>query len=166
MEEFLDQIEKAMDSGLFYLALFCCLALPDICGAISSENGVANRNKYKAWFNKYVAPKYHGFLDGDNCYAFRCAAIHQGRASHEGLGYDRILFVDSHSNPELWMHKNVLNGVLNLDTRSFCSDIIEGVRQWIADGSQDEAFKRNYITFLRRHKKGLDPLVSGVDVFS
>ncbi|MDI6742890.1 MAG: hypothetical protein QMD11_09125 [Smithella sp.] len=166
MKEFLEQIRETLDSGQFYLALFCCLALPDICGAISSEDGLASGSKYKAWFDRYVSPKYNGNLDGSNCYAFRCAALHQGRAEHNNLGYRRILFIDPVSSPEIQMHNNILNDALNLDVRLFCADILESVQQWIKESSNNEVFKRNYSVFLQRHEGGLPPYISGVDVFS
>ena len=55
MDEFLDEIAASCKAGNFYVTLFCCLALPDICGAISSADGTANGRKYKAWFDTYVA---------------------------------------------------------------------------------------------------------------
>jgi hypothetical protein len=165
MDEFLDQIENAMDAGHFYLALFCCLAIPDICGAISSANGRATGRDYKVWFDRYVSPRYDGNLDGDRCYAFRCAALHQGRTDHKGLGYDRILFLDP-SECQVVVHNNVLNGALNIDTRCFCTDIIAGVRQWMSESSGNETFKGNYATLLRRYKGGLSPYISGTDVFT
>lgn len=166
MEEFLDQIQIAIDNGQFYLALFCCLALPDICGAISSQDGLATGHRYKEWFDRYVSLKYNGNFDGSNCYAFRCAALHQGRSKHKNLGYKRILFIDPASSPGTRMHNNILNDALNIDTRDFCTDVIEGVRQWIGEHSRDQIFERNYAAFLKRYRGGLPPYIYGVDVFS
>jgi len=61
MRHLLEQIKKGLDNNLYYLSLFAALALPDICGAINSESGEANKDKYVQWFNKYVAGKYRGF---------------------------------------------------------------------------------------------------------
>jgi hypothetical protein len=165
MEEFMGQIEVALDNGQFYLALFCCLTLPDICGAISSNDGLSSATKYKAWFDRYVSPKYDGNLNGSNCYAFRCAALHQGRSTNRNIRYKRILFVDP-ASAEIKMHNNVLDDVLNIDTHDFCKDIIEGVRHWIKDYAGNKAFITNYPTFLSRYKGGFPPYISGVDVFS
>ena len=38
MHDLLEQIEKALECNLYYLALQSTLALPDICGALESEN--------------------------------------------------------------------------------------------------------------------------------
>lgn len=165
MDEFLEQIEAAINANQFYLALFCCLALPDICGAISSADGVAVGGRYREWFDRYVSPRYEGNLDGSNCYAFRCAVLHQGRVEHKNLGYRRIIFVDPNTAHGVTMHNNVLNDALNIDARQFCIEIIQGVRQWLEENSENANFKKNYETFLKRRKGGLEAYITGVDVF-
>lgn len=166
MEEFLEQIEASCKIGHFYLALFCCLALPDICGAISSDDGIANGQRYKDWFDAYVAPSYGGSFDGGNCYAFRCAALHQGRSDHKNLGYTRIVFLVPTGTNQSRMHNNVLNDALNLDVTEFCHDIVGAVRTWMRREASNPAFQRNMATFLRRHRGGLAPYIVGADVFS
>lgn len=166
MEEFLDQIEESCKIGHFYLALFCCLALPDICGAISSADGIANGQRYKHWFDTYIAPAYKGSFDGSNCYAFRCSALHQGRPDHKNLGYTRIVFlVPSETNPSR-MHNNVLNDALNLDVAEFCHDIVGAVRTWMHCEASNPDYQRNMAAFLKRHIGGLPPYIVGADVFS
>lgn len=166
MDEFLNEIEVSCKAGHFYITLFCCLALPDICGAISSDDGIANGQKYKDWFDTYVTPKYGGNFDGGNCYAFRCAALHQGRSTHKNLGYTRIIFLAPTTASQSRMHNNVLNDALNLDIVEFCRDIICAVRTWIRCEAPNSAFQRNMATFLRRYRGGLAPYIEGVDVFS
>lgn len=166
MEEFLDEIEASYEAGHFYLALFCCLALPDICGAISSADGIASGQKYKVWFDAYVAPKYEGNFDGSNCYAFRCAALHQGRSAQRNLGYTRVLFLAPTDANRLCMHNNVLNDALNLDVGEFCRDMISAVRIWMHREASNPTFQRNMASFLQRHRGGLPPYIVGVDVFS
>lgn len=165
MNELLAQIESSLKNNEFYLALFVSLAMPDICGALGSKNGQANGNRYKAWFDKYVSHNYRGNLDGSNCYAFRCATLHQGRAKHKNLGYSRILFADPASSG-IVMHNNVLNDALNIDVRHFCQDIVKGVRAWLKDMTGNVNFDNHYLHFLKRHKGGLAPYISGIDVFS
>ena len=166
MDEFLDEIEASCKAGYFYVTLMCCLALPDICGAISSDDGLASGQKYKAWFDTYVAPNYEGNLDGSNCWAFRCAALHQGKSTHKNLGYSKILFLAPTDDNKFCMHNNILNDALNLDIGEFCHDIIAAVRNWMCSEKSSRAFQRNMATFLKRHKGGLASYVTGVDVFS
>ena len=46
MELILKEIERALDAKLYYLALQASLTLPDICGALQSNDGVAKKHKY------------------------------------------------------------------------------------------------------------------------
>ena len=52
MELILKEIERALDAKLYYLALQASLTLPDICGALQSDDGVAKNYKYIAWYDK------------------------------------------------------------------------------------------------------------------
>jgi hypothetical protein len=47
MEELIRQIREANSAGLYYLALFAAIALPDICGALEAADGRANDDRYK-----------------------------------------------------------------------------------------------------------------------
>lgn len=93
MRNFLAQIKKGLDVNLYLLSLFSALAIPDICGAMGSENGEASAEKYKTWFDKYVAPKYNNFLNGDDCYYSRCSLLHQGSSQHNKSNYKRVLLL-------------------------------------------------------------------------
>lgn len=165
MNELLDQIERACGRGDFYLALFSCLTLPDICGALSSSDGRASGSRFKSWFNQYVSFKYQGNFSGESCYAFRCAALHQGRTDHNALGYSRILFL-APSQSGAVMHNNVLNDALNLDISEFCADVIAGVRQWLIDDCANAFVQKNLESMLRRHAGGIPPYVTGADIYS
>jgi hypothetical protein len=46
MDEILKQVHAALSGKAYYPALFVCLTLPDICGALESENGYATSSKY------------------------------------------------------------------------------------------------------------------------
>ena len=73
MKGFLEQIQIGLKANLYYLSLFVALTIPDICGAIGSENGLASSDKYKDWFDRYVADKSGGFLTAEDCYLFLCS---------------------------------------------------------------------------------------------
>src|SRR3990167_10578362 len=124
MKDFLEQIEAALNSNLYYVALFTALSIPDICGALESSDGFATDEKYKKWFDKHIAPKYNGFLTGEDCYYFRCSLLHQGSSYHPKSSYSRIIFVEPQATTNIF-HNNILNNALNIDVRIFCKDIIE-----------------------------------------
>jgi hypothetical protein len=85
MRDLFQQIDCAVGANLYYVALLAALSLPDICGAMESDDGEATGQRYIAWFNRWVAPKYTvrgaPSLTGEVCYYYRCSALHQGRAA-------------------------------------------------------------------------------------
>lgn len=170
MEEFLDQLDKVANSGFSYVSLFTALTVPDICGALEVDDGLAKGDRYRAWFDKWVAPKYtvgpdrRPSLSGATCYAYRCGLLHQGRSMHEKLGYSRIMFVER-TNGNVF-HNNVLNDALNIDIPLFVKSITSSARDWIKTMAGNEAFEKNIEHFMKRHAGGLPPYIVGVDVIS
>jgi hypothetical protein len=164
MEELLEQIERATLNGSYLVGLYVALALPDICGALESNNGKATGNRYQAWFNKWVSTKYDGKLTGEQCYAYRCGLLHQGRSKHKNLGYSRIFFLEP--NPNMMFHKNIMNDAYNLDLLIFCNDITASVREWLPTMQDNVNFINNYEHFMKRHENGLAPFVVGVPVIA
>jgi len=165
MKDFLLQIKKGLDENLYLLSLFSALAIPDICGAMSSENGDAHFEKYTAWFDKYITPKYNGFLSGKDCYLFRCSLLHQGSSQHPGSNYKRVLFIEP-SATTLIAHNNILNDALNIDVKIFCNDIVLSAEEWLKENQETELYKKNYDKFMRRYPNGLSPYIVGVPVIS
>lgn len=165
MRELLLQIKKGLDQNLYFLSLFSALAIPDLCGAMSSDNGEASPEKYKAWFDKYVAPQYSGFLSGEDCYLFRCSLLHQGSSQHPGSGYKRVLFIEPYASTNIF-HNNIMSDALNIDVKIFCDDIVSGAQEWLNENEETELYKKNHDKFMRRYPNGLPPYIIGVPVIS
>ena len=165
MEDLLQQIEEGLKHNQYYLSLFVALTIPDICGAHGSEDGKATGQRFKNWFNKYVAPKYSGFLDGDTCYLFRCSLLHQGLTNHINSRYSRILFIEPRTTSNI-LHNNIMQDALNIDVNIFCQDIIASAREWLKEVKDTDQFKINFEKFVKRHPTGLAPYIKGVPVIS
>lgn len=165
MRDFLAQIKKGLDVNLYLLSIFSALAIPDICGAMSSENGEANKEKYKDWFDEYIASKYNNFLDGEDCYYFRCSLLHQGSSQHSKMNYKRVLFIEPSTTTHVF-HNNILNDALNIDVKIFCSDLVNGAEKWLAENENTELYKKNNDKFMRRYPDGLSPYIMGVPIIS
>ena len=162
MERLLHEITTAADNGLFYLALFGALAVPDICAGMESPGGQTSEVKYRAWFDQWAAGKFHGMVSGEDCYGFRCSMLHQGRAHpHKGL-YSRVIFVEPKGR--VFMHLNVINDALNLDIQSFCRDLVESAREWLPTVESKPEFQANLAAFIIRHENGIAPYVVGLPV--
>ena len=154
MERFLNSLEKAIKNKNWYAALFIGLAIPDICGKIENPNDRAGP-RYRAWFKAYVEPQYtmevgrssgesHIFLSADDCYALRCAYLHEGadditeQNARETL--ERFHFIEPPPNNGR-VHCNQRDQVLQLQVDIFCSDIISGVKKWLAGKSENKDIK-------------------------
>lgn len=168
MEDFLKEIELALEHKLYFIALSSTLTLPDICGALGSENNKASGKKYKEWYDKYAFNKCSTILDGHNCYKFRCSLLHQGStidsSEKNKSKFSRILFLEL--NKMILMHDNLIDDVLNLDINLFCKGMIDAVRYWFAEVSKNDIFKKNYPNMIKRYKGGLKPFVNGMTVIS
>jgi hypothetical protein len=164
MRDFLQQIGLALQANLYYVGLFAVLAIPDMCGAAASKDGRSTREKYIAWFDKYVGGKCQ-FLTGDDCYRFRCSALHQGSSQHASSSYSRVIFVEPSASTNIF-HCNVLNDALNIDVRIFCEDMTNGALQWLSEVEGTEPFETNKTKFMTRYSSGLPPYIVGVPVIS
>lgn len=139
-------IEKSLDNRNWYSALTLALALPDICANVCSPTEGSKR-RYARWYDQYMLSKYtshigpdkheHVFLNGEDCYALRCALLHEG--SHDiteqraRQALESFNFVVPPSGCRV--HMNQFNNALQLQVDVFCLDICESVHRWMADSS-------------------------------
>lgn len=163
MEDLVAQVRAASAANLYYVALLTALTLPDMCGALESEDGIASGARSADWFDRNVAPAYGGVLDGESAYKFRCSLLHQGTTQHASNKYARLLFVEPGASTNIF-HNNALNDALNVDVRVFCEDMCRAVDGWLPAARALPQFERNFERFVRRHPDGLAPYIVGVPV--
>lgn len=182
MRDVLDQIERGLEANLYYLSLFTCLALPDICGAIESEDGQASGDRYAAWYDKWVGPRFMDTvrasmpqgvpfsppqiknpLTGEACYRFRCSLLHQGSTQHPKSPFTRILFIAPDVRG-LVVHHSRLEDALCIDLRLFCAEVIAGTQLWLDAVEHTVRFRTNYDRFIRLYPDGLQPYIHGLPV--
>lgn len=166
MDELLNQIDQAAQASLSYLALVGAMCVPDMCAALESSKGETNRQRYAAWFDQWVAPRYtvgpsnRPSLTGADAYALRCSLLHQGRTQNPRGSYSRVIFVEG-----LAIHNNVTGGALNLEVATFCSDVTGAARQWLRANRNTPTFQKNYPLFMQRYANGV-PQLQGVPVIT
>ena len=154
MQHLLTAIKAAVAQRNWYAALCTTLALPDICGWLEDPTA-KTQPRYVAWFDHFIASQYisevgatherHVFLSGRDCYALRCAFLHEGREEianqvvREAL--DRFQFIVP---PEGWMvHNNQHGSKLQLQVDIFCLQFAAGGECWLRDvGSKPEIAAR------------------------
>ena len=168
MNEILNEIQKALQHKLYFLALSSTLTLPDICAALESDNNKTTGKKYKQWYNTYAYGKCSSFLDGHSCYKFRCSLLHQGSSKYSSeynkSDFERIIFLEP--NHTFFMHDNIINDALNLDIVTFCNGMIKAVRSWEQIVCSSETFKKNYSNTIKLYPNGLPPYIVGPSVIS
>ena len=71
----------------------------------------------------------------EDCYRLRCKCLHQGLP--ERMEQDRIHFTAPDSSPNIIVHMNSFNGVLQISIDQFCRDISVAVLSWWKEAQQD-----------------------------
>ena len=141
MDNLIKALESSIASKNWYGALFLALSVPDICGYLEFPSK-RSQDRYEEWFKKYMLSKYsscigpehtpHVFLSPSDCYALRCAILHEGRdvileqRAREAL--DRFHFIEP--PPSGQIHCNQINNILQLQVDKFCNDMIDGLQEW------------------------------------
>lgn len=170
METMISQIRQAMESKLYYVALMATLAIPDIAGALSSEDGHANQTKYIDWYETWVRPRLiesrgrENPFTGQACYWFRCSMLHQGSSQDPKSRTNRVIFIEPGA-PNYSIHYCLIgNEVLLIQLDAFIEEALSGCELWLSSEKNTERFKRNFARFAAHHSNGLAPYVIGVPV--
>lgn len=159
MERFIQAIEKSIESENWYSALTLALTLPDICGRLNNPDS-GSQKRFEGWFNKYMLNHYespfHGegftFLSGSDCYALRCAFLHEGRDDVTRQRAREV--VSKFSFSTTGSHKCMFDTVLLLNLQSFCNEICEGVREWGVEYKNDSEVQVGLAELLKIQTQG------------
>lgn len=163
VRDLLRQIDQTADAGLFYVALYAALSVPDVCAALSAEDGKACGPRYKAWCDTWLAPRYNGNLSGETCWHYRCGVLHQHRADHPRLAFERVIFVEPRAG-HAFFHNNVMNGALNIDIGRFVHDVTEVALAWWDASALEANVARNWANTMKLHENGIAPYIVGMAV--
>ncbi len=160
MDDLVKALETAVKNENWYGALFVALTVPDICGYLESPDD-CSQARYERWFKNYMLPKYSSpvgrentqsiFLSPSDCYALRCALIHEGREeikdqrARESL--ERFHFIEP--PPNMKIHCNKSNNVLQLQVDIFCKDVLEGLQNWRQDTQDNDEIKQRIVSVLK-----------------
>jgi hypothetical protein len=160
VDELIRQIRLATNVGLYYLALFGALALPDICGALASSDGKGCRSKYIEWLRDSV-PEQAGAAE--LIYGLRCSLIHQGRALPHGSAYPMAFTFPALGG--IAIH-NLLT-VVGEDQVGWTSipalvqEVTTGAERWLRQFENTVTVTRNLEKFARLRPDGLPPHFTG-----
>jgi hypothetical protein len=164
VDELLRQIRKSVGLGLYFVALLGVLTVPDLCGALGSDDGKATGAKYKRWIRDNV-PKHSG--NADLIYGLRCSLLHQGSAlPHGGTfpvaltvtatgGVHNLSTVQADGSQVGWFHLPFL-----------VEEFVSAAEAWLATFGETATVIRNTEKFARLRLEGLPPHATGTPVFA
>jgi hypothetical protein len=142
VQHFINATRAAVAQGNWYAALAVALTMPDICGRLESPSK-GSQARFVDWYDRFLLKRYqanvgadrqlHTFLCGSDCYALRCAFLHQGEFGIDDQRAQQALehFHFTVPRPGSFVHMNQMNNVLQLQVDRFCLDVSEGVEQWL-----------------------------------
>lgn len=156
------EIRVASQVGLYYLALFGALALPDICGALESSDGGATPAKYKDWLRANVPRRVD---DAELIYGLRCSLLHQGRALPHG-GVFPIAFMLGGQLHDVLTTMATGDTVHWMSIPKFVDEMTTGTERWIQQYGATTTVSRNLEKFARIRLDGLPPHVKGAPVIA
>jgi hypothetical protein len=174
MEVITQEIERALDAGLYYLALVSTLTLPDICAAVESPNGETTGPLYMKWCAAWLEGYPFGPDDfsysypkgiGEDLYYLRCGVVHQGRLAHHKSQYSRVLFTIPNT-ANFISHLGEINDALNLDIVSFCHDMINAASRWYEAKQSDVNVQANFPRLVQYRQQGLAPYIVGIPLIA
>ena len=163
MDELIRQIRIATAAGLYYLALYGALALPDICGALGSENGIATGPRYRDWLSDNV-PERAG--DAHMIWGLRCSLMHQGRALPHRGRFPAAFVNGTELHNVGFIFEEPEQGVTIFSIPMFVEEVTEGAERWLQQFGATKTVMQNLERFARLHPHGLPPFVVGVPVFA
>jgi len=154
------EIQEAVERKNYYVALIAGLSLIDMCAALESEDGEANKDKFAQWFDTnmidYVpkdgterAKKLS--LSGKECYTFRNKLLHQGRAAllDDKAPRSHKTGVIAFSIGSASFHRSNLEGNYYVDIPNFLGDICRAVSNWRVRMTGNSSFERNHARMLQ-----------------
>lgn len=174
MKLILEEIKRALDARLFYLAVSTAIALPDICAALEQPDGRTTSHLYKKFYDTWLrAPNYLN-LPSDDMYLLRCGIIHQGIAGHEDMRPTRVIFTVPNP-PEIAApfaaHNFTIAGRnipphFCLDAVRFCEGMIIGISKWYEAKKDDPFVASNISNLVQYRPNGLPPYIAGFPVIA
>ena len=111
VHELIKEIELALDSRLYLVAMNTALILPDICGKAEYPE-MKTAQRYKKWYQEHIGQYEQSFVDqrkdldlpylsAEVVYQLRCSLLHQGdpHVGKEKTGIDRFVLCAEDKRP-------------------------------------------------------------------
>ncbi|WP_143545049.1 hypothetical protein [Rhodococcus sp. RS1C4] len=157
----MDQMRQASVAGLWFVALTTALALPDICGALASENGRATGSKYRAWVSQYIEGEDEE--SAERLWKLRCSLLHQGSMQTSGMDPIGFLVPDEGQSQMhgLSIQMSETERINMMSIPIFVDDVATGVGTWLNDVAGSSRFARNVGKSAHLRRDDLQPVIRG-----
>lgn len=162
MEFLLSDIEKALDGGLYFIALQSTLTLPDICGYLEHGRNKAVGKRYSDWYRDNMITDVN--LSADQCYMFRCKLLHQGLSQYTEDNQEKIVFAYPKCGATIANCSFIEDGKLtiSIDLLDFCHDMIKSVRIWQGKVKDNKEIQERYADLIKVHPEGYKNFIVGI----
>jgi hypothetical protein len=166
----LNEVNAAAANGLPFLAIAMCLALPDICVSLASENGRTDGNgkknseNYKDWCSANLSGPEFGFVTPDDLWSMRCGVLHNGRFGDLKHNVARVIFSLPQS-PGNFVNCRI-NDAYVYSVVSFCKNFCDAVFHWCEANRDNENVKNNIPRLMQYRVGGLSPYIGGSTVIA
>jgi hypothetical protein len=146
MIRFVEAIRKSIENENWFAALYMSMAVPDMCASLESDDGQTKRKRYMEWYERYLAKSYQKLSSAD-CYALRCAILHEG-SGDISQQRSRDVLERFHFTVYAEVHLLKIDSILQLDAQIFCDDICRAAERWIDDFRTNHPEKRDRLNQL------------------
>jgi hypothetical protein len=149
LEIYLLDVRRAVRVGSAFSAISLALALPDICGSVEFPEEDRVWRRYVDWCDAWARGLLS--LESQDCYALRCAYLHNGTGSFSGSSaeYSKIfneVHFTSGKSGGVWVHRAVPSprGGLKATMRAqvpyddFCHSMTGAAMGWWMKRKDDE----------------------------
>lgn len=126
-QTYFDEMDKCLRAGCYWALVHLIVIMPDICGALESEDGQATFEQYKQWAECHLAGS---ILQPNEWYGLRCVLLHQGRTLGGGGRYQNYVFSAPLGKV---VHENVPKGAVHLDVREMTKELQAAMDHWFTD---------------------------------
>ncbi|WP_144708763.1 MULTISPECIES: hypothetical protein [unclassified Aminobacter] len=163
LETIIDEIDRALDSGFYYLAVAATLTLPDICvSLVDGDRRKKRGERYAKWCDKNLGDNF-AYVTGNDLWSLRCGASHSGRFGGLDHNVGRVIF----SLPGTGVFVNCLfNDAYFYSVSDFCRNFMADVRKWYAKHADDENVRKHMERMVQYRPDGIAPYVEGAPVLA
>jgi hypothetical protein len=153
----LNEIKKAANGGLNLIAISMATTLPDICAALSSEDGKSTKTKYIEWCEQNISKQNFSYFSPSDLYQLRCGLLHQGNLTGPRSSVKRAIFLPKGTNSYA---NNIVNDAYFYSVDTFCNNLCDDVYKWCENSKNSGRVLANSQN-LYSYKDGFPPYVSG-----